>query len=665
MKRTRGDDNDDDFKLDCKRQKNEEINYLLSIPHEILRIILTFLVGCELHLMTFVSHQIKLFVHEYFRKNIYPPNVFWSNIIQRAGRHNYNSILNWAKNFGLSSLSSIEHRIFYGALKGGHVSNMDYLETNFNYKNTKPNLLWINAISSGNSATINWLEQKNPIKTLKKENGFLASFETKAVSGCLSSGNLNSAIWLKNQGFTLKPSSWISAIESCSLDMLNWLLTEQVNKITGSEFSFHLTKTKSVELLEWSLKHEMIKFTKEDKYIVRHIVIHGNLPFLKYLHESKYNILDDVGKFLTIAAKRGHFNILLWAYNQKIFPVQKPESKTWSTDVAQKYNKDYLRDCSICKMAAGHGNLEIVKWLKGIGCSWKQSALHHALLSDQFHIFKWICNVDKTIKLDLDSILIKIIKLDRPDILDFIQGEYQGAENLFSITKDFTNGKIYQQALAHGSFNIFNWALKLAFPGYIKTLWNLKEMHEVIIHSIKIGSKENLKLYIHHGYFLKHEKSPLYCREAAISNNLEILIFLFDHGAKLDTKTCEAACGNGNLKMLTWLVEKGCEITIEHVQIACKKGYLNIVEYINETKYAKHLQNVEIYNVSYKHDNIIKWAVCNKIKMCQKEWSRFGVKVCNIVMQDKNDDKFINFLELTKSIRPEINQKIIKALITD
>lgn len=402
------------------------------------------------------------------------------------------------------------------------------------------------------------------------------------------------------------------------------------------------------------------------------IMMNGNLPFIKWLHNvgnQQNNTL--IVQNLPIAAEYGHYNILEWAYQQKLFPTftESPDL-CFDEDQDEDYIK-YCRDCDICSSAVTNGNLQTLKWLKFIGCPWNQKVYEEAIFNKHLHIFEWIIETG-TIKLNFGDMIHKAIIKNRLDIFLFIKDKYQEKNEeeekdfftfLDSSVKSICKKNIYQFSLDNSSTEIFDWALAQNIQEYESCISSPYKMHFFVSYRTNNGHLDKLKLYVDKGYSFKNNYSDTYCSLAAESGHLDVLKFLKNNGAHWCHSTCEKAILGGHVETLKWAIENGCDMDETAVEIAASCGYLHILEYIRETKYAHYIENVDIYWKLWnkgKSINTINWAINNGIKFNKNEWEQF--KFLFFEPKKAQRKKLSNFLFIAIDMIPEGNEEIVNLI---
>jgi len=114
--------------------------------------------------------------------------------------------------------------------------------------------------------------------------------------------------------------------------------------------------------------------------------LEGNLECLEYLlKECKIQWIFDLKTSVTEAAKRGHFHIVKFAFQQNY--------DIWST--------------LICQYAALHGNLSMLRYAHENGCPWDDETCDEAVNNSNLHCLKYAYHNDCPWKRDLFEKAVK------------------------------------------------------------------------------------------------------------------------------------------------------------------------------------------------------------------------------------------------------------------
>ena len=164
----------------------------------------------------------------------------------------------------------------------------------------------------------------------------------------------------------------------------------------------------------------------------------------------------------------------------------------------------YSMDSTSASYAAYFGQLEILQWLRTMGCEWDKQTSYNAAKSGNLKVLQWArakgCPWDEyTCEMAASRGHLKVLKWARANHCPW---------NKFTC----------EAAAENGHLDVLQWARENRCP------WD-----------------------------------SLTCSLAAENGHLEILQWARGNGCEWDKFTCLDAASNGHLKVLQWAIENGCE----------------------------------------------------------------------------------------------------------
>jgi hypothetical protein len=143
-----------------------------------------------------------------------------------------------------------------------------------------------------------------------------------------------------------------------------------------------------MEALKW-----IFNFENFDYFLTGRCVYsaagHGNLEMLTWLYEKGCT----QGRIATLAAiGKGHFNVLKWLYARQAFSMK----------------------VELCAEAACAGQLDVLVWLREIGCPWDEDVTYFAAARNHLHVLHWAVSNGCPIS---PSVFYEVARHDHVDIL--------------------------------------------------------------------------------------------------------------------------------------------------------------------------------------------------------------------------------------------------------
>lgn len=196
-------------------------------------------------------------------------------------------------------------------------------------------------------------------------------------------------------------------------------------------------------------------------------------------------------------------------------------------------NSPFVRGTSLSAEAATGGHLNLLKWMRGMGCPWDSYTGAQAAYCGHLEMLKWaMANGCKT---TLRNILVQASSGGRVEVLEWVFPQVdltRGRKNTFPIT----------MAASEGHVEALNW------------------LHGKGIH----GDAKS-------------------CAEAAMNGHLEALKWLREvDKCPWDKATTTAAAEYGHLHVLRWCVAEGCPMEGNAYKVAADRGHVDVLTFLKE-----------------------------------------------------------------------------------
>ena len=192
-------------------------------------------------------------------------------------------------------------------------------------------------------------------------------------------------------------------------------------------------------------------------------------------------------------------------------------------------------DEGVCAVAAEHGHLRVLQWLR-VWCAWDAHTCVYAALHGHMHVLQWVLENGCPTS---------------PTAFTFaaLNGHLDALQLLYS----------YSPGLGVGDCEMA--ALYATRAGYTHIIdW----------------------LYVSAGLSTSTFTSLQLCNEAAEGGHLDTLIWLYGVGVTWDRDTCTAAAKNGHLKVLKWLRGHGCVWDADATYYAAQGGHVETLQWCIE-----------------------------------------------------------------------------------
>jgi hypothetical protein len=285
---------------------------------------------------------------------------------------------------------NVLRKITFNAAKKGHFSVMEWTRDEGNMKE-----FYAGALCGNNKKVLEWLEDGENYPY------FLTDSEKYNIWALATKGGINSLEWLGKKKFILeeKSSLYLTIGVKGDISIIEWFMNRKIQK----NINFDINDRNNV-IIQRVTAEQRENFMNDDN--CRDMVIgaacKGNLNIIEFLEEKYFSLLIkniyevshtasyeghiDILKWIVKkgyqlhkhtfrnAASKGHFDILLWGRENKLFNLK----------------KDYENSVYICASVASYGNLEMFKWIRKIGGECDKMTFRDAAKNGHIHILKWI-----------------------------------------------------------------------------------------------------------------------------------------------------------------------------------------------------------------------------------------------------------------------------------
>ena len=250
--------------------------------------------------------------------------------------------------------------------------------------------------------------------------------------------------------------------------------------------------------------------------------------------------------------------------------------------------------------AAGHGWMELLRWLRAQGCPIESAAVENAAKAaargGHQEVVEWLMQLS-TKSFSFPFACKGAARGGRLDLLKWLIEEEEKA--LTETTPKHNASDILKAAARGGSMEIVMWFVeerKGAFYGQSMTLKA----------AARGGHLDMMK------YFMNEKKwsgsDGATCAAAARGGHLEVLRLLREFGVPWDERTCTRAAMGGHLGVLKWARENGCKWNEGVCASAARGGHLEVLKWAREG--ACEWDATTTYHAAVGgHVSVLKWAL--------------------------------------------------------
>jgi hypothetical protein len=333
------------------------------------------------------------------------------------------SAIEWLKNH-----FELDIRVWEGAASGGHVQVFDWLERTCKKIMNSTNIEKISyeASKNGHLCVLEWMYSKwhllnSNIINISARKGHLNILRWAHSKGLIiigenfikwvfcnpeentidlyrsaaEGGQISVLEWIKECGYLPsfpEKNIYSYAAKNGHLDVLKWAKEENYG-YWNFKTSSHAAKGGFLDILIWLKEHN---YSLWDSDIYVGAINGGHLSTFHWILENSfpYNDIDWSKCYLRESIKKGHFEMIKWAIDNKC-PLK---DRALCAFAAEKDRLDILkylrfRGCpwneKTCRKAAENGHLNILKWARENRCPWNKQTCRKAAQNGHLHILQW------------------------------------------------------------------------------------------------------------------------------------------------------------------------------------------------------------------------------------------------------------------------------------
>lgn len=471
---------------------------ILSLPNDILMVILMALSFCEYNVLRLVSIGMKNIISTIVpsiakaqSREILTNSSFFVALTQIAAKSiefGYFSLADWYQEHSISYrgcgseiLPNYHHQrvssFFYErALSRRDQNGIEWLEKN-NYKinisekrSERFFSIWYSATKGGVSK-LDWLMRKIGLPQIPS----IQNFANNMGKLCGETGDISIYNWLLVNMNDLIEFDYVlvGALKERHYDTMCWFVHNHIHnkiRISGHTCLIELASNGIVDGLNWLFDNEFISKNYRMFYfnpelfkfgclgvtfdiLYRHAFGNNQLECIKWVYDKSKSPLClamSTGNLTNIS----NTNIINWVHNQGMFPC--PDTKNPCKNCE-------LSGIEICKNLAGYGTLEQVKWVrKVVKCAWNRDTCLNAAKYQKNDTLKWVLEEGCPYHTEASIYVAQFGKLE---ILKWLH------MNGYKISN-----KVYPFSLMNGDREIFEWAIKNKIPSD-NINWEPYEVH--------------------------------------------------------------------------------------------------------------------------------------------------------------------------------------------
>jgi hypothetical protein len=377
--------------------------------------------------------------------------------------------------------------------------------------------------------------------------------------------------WARSNGARIHSSDYENAAKEYSLETVKWLAGEGGSREKGDRWKCKIAaaaaKRGQMDILRWAKRNPL---HRNYNLPLLEAATTGGLEVLKWLisEDSSFEGFgedpDNVRFCLEVATHRNSIRILKWLH--ETFGII--HSPRLCRDAAYHGNLEmlkYLRDCGeewneeTCIALAENGHFEGLKWVREQGCPWDEYTLFHAAYGANFEVLKWAWE----------------------------QGGYWDESTCSQVAKS-------------GNLDMLKWVREHECPWDFRTCSSAADC----------GNLEMLRWAWEEGCPWNEDT----CSLAAQNGNLEILKWARDHGCPWDEITCYKAAEHNHVEILNWAIVNGCPCKpVQIFKAAAENGKLDVLNWAkkNLSLRSESRNFLATHNVNITHSCVITWMQKN------------------------------------------------------
>jgi Ankyrin repeats (3 copies) len=267
----------------------------------------------------------------------------------------------------------------------------------------------------------------------------------------------------------------------------------------------------------------------------------GNLELAKWLH-TKDNIISK--QTLVSAATGGYLDILKWLHTEgqdtNVVQVHAAAACNGHISVVKWLyeNGSQMSDCTLIN-AAGSGELDLIKWLISIGCQWTEECFRTAARRGRINIIEW--GLDSGYTMNVARVETSAVHNGQTEVLDWLR------KNIHALSAD-----ICAKAARVGNLEIIQWLCGEGYP------WD--EKNNIMV--IKSGEHDTLDWILANGYPCNLEEYAIIATNY-LWDPILILECLKDHGLDVDSPLLQKhVISSGFTDVIQWMQKHGASLDV-------------------------------------------------------------------------------------------------------
>lgn len=358
----------------------------------------------------------------------------------------------------------------------------------------------------------------------------------------------------------------MKAARNGQLDVVKWLTMDgtewkdwQTSICTSAAAGGHF------DLLKWA----RLAGCKWDVLTSGCAAASGHLELLQWCVEKGCKMDNRTS---ALAARAGHLNVLEWAFANGC-PWDEFECGT---------------------MGVMSGSIDVVKFLKRMGCAWTTFDLNSAALKGNVDVVEYLhkhgCNFDTTTCKSAVT-----------------GGNLEMLQWLVSAGCAYDKEECALTAAHFGHLNVMKWLFEHNDDLFV----HFSVVYQLFLKASKKGDVEMLEWLVSKGC----EYDKIACgTSAASAGNLQVLKWVHSKGEEAEecvwkTMHCSAASGGGHLRVLKWLRSVGCEWDDWSCYLAAKEGKLRVLKWLRSKGCPWNVGACAGIAVTNGHYDVQKWCV--------------------------------------------------------
>ena len=238
-----------------------------------------------------------------------------------------------------------------------------------------------------------------------------------------------------------------------------------------------------------------------------------------------------------------------------------------------------------CTVAAGFGNVHVLRWARSVGCSWDEYTCHAAAKGGQLEAMQWLrdngCPWDEKTSAGAGT-------CPKVEMIEWVHTSGCPWSNMTCAN-----------AARCGNLVVLQWARQHFCP------WNEWTCQEAAAG----GHLEVLA-------WARANDAPWDCvttKNAAVAGHLHVLQWLRANGCPWNGETCAGAAKGGHLEVLRWAIENGCpwsEWDREHCA-GMLAGYIEVQKCLRADPAVNPRKKMHALATQTRHEEVFNWLMEN------------------------------------------------------